>query len=188
LAFASDQLSAATSQELHKLGLTAVRVVGPGRPGRKSFAGEKEGPTPSVNKSAFAPGTRAKALLRGLEMAQEDLRVSGGSYSLDQVRQLMHGVSRQSIDKRVREGSLLAVPGPSNKRHYPAVQFNEDGSVVNGLQAVQQALPTTNSWSVLNFLIRPDDRLGGRRPIDLLRAGKLDLVIEAARRIGEHGA
>jgi hypothetical protein len=137
---------------------------------------------------AFAPGPRARALLRGIEIAEEDLRSSGGAFDLNHVRELMHGVTRQSIDKYVKEGRLLAVPGPSNKRRFPAVQFKDDGTVIDGLENVQKALPTTSGFAVLNFLIRPHSRLDGRKPIDLLKAGEIDLVVQAARRMGEQGA
>lgn len=101
---------------------------------------------------------------------------------------IMQGVSRQAVDKRVNDGSLLAVPGPSNRRAYPTLQFNSDGSIVSGLKEVRQALPTNNAWVILNFLARPDARLGGRKPIDVLKIGDIPLVVEAARRYGEQGA
>nr|WP_313614920.1 hypothetical protein [Agrobacterium sp.] len=41
---------------------------------------------------------------------------------------------------------------------------------------------------MLSFLARPDHRLDGRKPIDLLREGSLPLVLEAANRYGEQGA
>lgn len=145
-------------------------------------------PEPGLDVSAYLPGPRARAILRGVKIAQEDLRASGGAYELEHVRELLHGVSRQAIDKRVNEGSLLAVPGPSNRRHYPAVQFTDDGKVVAGLKQVVAALPTKNGFAILNFLIHPDERLGSRKPIDVLKAGEIDLVVEAARRMGEHGA
>lgn len=145
-------------------------------------------PRPSLSPSAYAPGPRARAVLKGIEIAEIDLRNSGGAYDLEQVRRLLHGVSRQRIDRRVQDGSLLAVPGPSNKRYYPAAQFRDDGSIVEGLRETQNALPTRNGFAVLNFLVNPDARLGGRRPIDLLRAGEIEPVIEAARRVGEQGA
>lgn len=144
--------------------------------------------TSFVDKTAFEPDARSRAMLEGIRIAQEDLRDAGGAYDLDQVRTLMRGVSRQAVDKRVQEGSLLAVPGPSNRRSYPTLQFNRDGTVVPGLKAVRDALQTTNAWSVLNFLSHPDDRLDNRKPIDLLRSGELDLVLDAARRHGEQGA
>jgi hypothetical protein len=127
-------------------------------------------------------------VLEGVRIAQEDLRQAGGAYDLEQVRTLMRGISRQAIDKRVQERSLLAVPGPNNRRAYPTLQFERDGSVVEGLKAVQDALPTGNPWTVLNFLTRPDDRLNGQKPIDLLKAGRVDLAVEAARRLGSQGA
>ncbi|MCS3448625.1 MULTISPECIES: hypothetical protein [Bradyrhizobium] len=152
------------------------------------FFSEAAKKTAVVNKDAFAPDARALAVLEGVRIAQEDLRRSGGAYDLDQVRTLLRGISRQAVDKRVQEGSLLAVPGPSNHRSFPTLQFNVDGTVVEGLKSVQEALPTNNPWTVLNFLAQPDDRLGGRKPIDLLREGKVELVVEAARRMAQQGA
>jgi hypothetical protein len=143
---------------------------------------------PVINKEAYEPDARSRALLDGVRIAQEDLREAGGAYDLEQVRTLMQGISRQAIDKRVQEGSLLAVPGPNNRRSYPTLQFNQDGTIVSDLKAVHEALPTRNPWTILNFLTQPDDRLSGRKPIDLLRKGKVDLVVEAARRLGQQGA
>jgi hypothetical protein len=152
------------------------------------FAEAVKAKAPLVNKKAFAPDARALAVLEGVRIAQEDLQRSGGAYDLEQVRTLLRGISRQAVDKRVQEGSLLAVPGPSNHRSYPTLQFNLDGTVVEGLKSVREALPTDNPWMVLNFLNQPDDRLHGRRPIDLLKEGKVELVVEAARRMAQQGA
>ena len=142
----------------------------------------------AVSQDAFEPDARARAVLRGVEYAREDLRDSGGAYDIDQVRTLLHDVSRQAIDKRVKEGSLLVVPGPRNRRRFPTLQFNEDGSVVDGLKTVREALGYSSPWSVLNFLVNPDDGLGGERPIDVLRRGQLARVLESARRMGVQGA
>ncbi len=141
-----------------------------------------------IDKSAFEPDARSRAVLAGIRIAQEDLRDAGGAYDLEQVRTLMRGVSRQAVDKRVQEGSLIAVPGPSNRRSYPTVQFMRDGTVVPGLKAVRDALQTTNPWTVLNFLINPDTRLNERRPIELLKTGDVATVVDAATRNGEQGA
>jgi hypothetical protein len=140
-----------------------------------------------IDKSAFEPDARSRALLQGVWIAQQDLREAGGAYDLDQVRALMHGISRQRVDRRVKERTLLAVPGPSNRRLYPTIQFNRDGSVVDGLKPMLEALPTRNPWVALNFLARPDHRLDGRKPIDLLRQGEVDIVVEAASRMAEQG-
>jgi hypothetical protein len=145
-------------------------------------------PSGRISPQAFEPDARARAMLRGVEYAQADLRDAGGAYDVDQVRQLLHGVSRQSIDKRVRDGSLLAVPGPSNRRRFPTVQFNDDGQIVEGLKPVQAALGYANPWSVLSFLVNPQDGLSGDTPIERLRKGDVAAVVEAARGIGVQGA
>ena len=164
--------------------------------GRKAVAiTPNDTPTPvvvaaddAIAQSAFEPNAKARALLLGLEIAQEDLKAAGGAYDLDQVCALLQGVSRQRVERRVREGSLLAVPGPSNRRRYPVIQFMDDGSVVDGLKELHEALAFSSPWSVLNYLINPDDRLDGERPIDLLRRGELGRVLESARRVGTQGA
>jgi hypothetical protein len=150
-------------------------------------AATKRESKPSVAIDAFAPDARARAILRGLDYAHADLKESGGAYDLAQVRKVMRGVSRQAIEKRVREGSLLAVPGPNNRRSYPTLQFNADGSIVDGLRAVRDALRTQNTWTSQGFLINPQDALGGHRPIARLRAGALEPVLQAARNTGEQG-
>ncbi len=139
-----------------------------------------------VEASAYVPNARARALLLGMKIAEADLREAGGAFRPDEVQTLLNGVSRQALEKRVKDGSLLAVPGPSNRRRYPVIQFTQEG-VVPGLKSVQAALPTRNPWAVLNFLVRSDSRLGGRKPIDVLRDGDVDRVVSAARAMGVQG-
>lgn len=122
------------TETLGKRVKNATRVVTSGSPAGKKTV---------INQAAFEPDARSLALVEGVRIAQKDLEEAGGAYDLDQVRTLMQGVSRQAVDKRVNDGSLLAVPGPSNRRAYPTLQFNRDGSIVSGLKEVRQALPTT---------------------------------------------
>ncbi|GEO81448.1 hypothetical protein [Pararhodospirillum oryzae] len=126
--------------------------------------------------------------MRGAEVARADLVAAGGTFDLAQVQTLMHDVSRQRVEKLVREKQLLAVPGPGNRPRYPAVQFNPDGSVVQGLKEVQEALDFDSPWSVLSFLVNPDQRLENEAPVEVLRRGDVDRVIESARRVGVQGA
>ena len=186
---------AQAEKALQKIGPDRIRrLKGPGvfspegrfvRRGARQGSPAKPGP---IDLSAYEPDARARAILRGRRTVEEDLKQSGGAYELDEVRELLHGISRQMVDRKVKDGSLLAVTGPSSRRVYPTVQFNKDGLLVAGLKAVREALPTENPWAVLNFLVRPDSRLDGRKPIDLLREGHVDVVVQAARGMGEQGA
>lgn len=144
-------------------------------------------PIARIKEEAFQPGARARALLRGAEAIARDLEASGGTFDLDTVCGLTH-LTRQGIHKRVSEGRLLAVPGPSNRSVYPVAQFRDDGRPAEGLKEVREALGTRSSWMLLNFLVNAEPRLNNRKPIDLLRSGRLDAVLEVARRVGAQGA
>jgi hypothetical protein len=141
-----------------------------------------------IDAEAFQPSARARAILRGRKYAAEDLKAAGGAYSLEDVRALLNGISRQAVDKRVSEGALLAVPGPSGRRRFPTVQFNPDGALVKGLKDVQAALGFSSPWAVLNFLVNENDHLNGQQPIEVLRLGDVGPVVAAAGSIGVQGA
>jgi len=97
-----------------------------------------------ISSDAFEPDARARALLEGVRIAENDLREAGGAFHLDEVRTFLRGISRRAVDRRVQKGSLLAVPGPSNHRRFPALQFTQDCAVVEGLKPVAEALPSRN--------------------------------------------
>lgn len=141
-----------------------------------------------IGKDAYQPDARARAILRGKAHAEADLKAAGGAFGVDDVRKILNGVTRQAIDKRVNDGALLAVPGPSGHRRFPTVQFNTDGTLVAGLKEVQKALGFSSPWAVLNFLVNANDQLGGNRPIDAMRQGEVARVVSAASSIGVQGA
>ncbi len=136
---------------------------------------------------AYRPAPFAMAILRGKQVAAADLEASGGAYRLKQVQELMNGISRQAIEKRVQDGSLFTIPGPNNRKQYPVIQFNADGHPIKGLKDVIKALPTDSPWDILNFLANVDHLLNNRRPIDVLKIGDIEKVVFAASRIGEMG-
>jgi hypothetical protein len=168
-------ISAAKS---HDLGLIAID------PGRLTDLGLG---VDARKTRAYGADARSRALLRGVELLEKDLEASGGAFDLAEVQKLLHGISRQAVHTRVKDGSLLAVPGPSNRAVYPVLQFQDDGSPVAGLKEVKQALGTASPWMLLNFLANKQSPLDGRKPIDLLKAGKLERVVEAARSLGRQG-
>lgn len=134
---------------------------------------------------AYAVGPRGLALLRGKQIRDDDLRRAGGAYTLDQVRELLR-ITRQAIEKKVREQAILAVPGPSGERRYPVAQFTGDG-IVSGLKPALAALPSESAWFRLNFLVTPLAQLDGQTPVEALGAGKTEAVVEAAQSVGVQG-
>ncbi|MFC7738309.1 hypothetical protein ACFQX4_21370 [Roseomonas sp. GCM10028921] len=139
-----------------------------------------------MDESAYSPGPRARALLRGIDTAEADLQAAGGALDLAAVEKLL-GISRHAIARRVGGGALIAVPGPAGRRRYPVAQFTR-GATLPGLREALAALPIRNPWVQLNWLVNPDPRLGNRTPAHLLEDGELDAVVTVARLQGEQGA
>jgi hypothetical protein len=131
----------------------------------------------------------AASLMRGVERRRQLLAMEDGTASGQELADAL-GISRQAVDKRRRAGALLAVPTGSGDWRYPWWQL-KDGKVLRGFEEVMAVLDPLNPWTRMDFFLSPDERLGGRRPLDALRKGdrgELDLVLQSARAEGEQGA
>jgi len=111
---------------------------------------------------------------------------AGGCLSADDVGRLL-GISRQAVDDRRTAGSLLAVHR-GDEWAFPRAQFHEQGTISN-LAAIVEGLEVSGPWATLEFLVTPDDTLGGLTPRDaLLRGGEMRervLVLVRGHREGE---
>jgi hypothetical protein len=130
---------------------------------------------------------RDRATRRGIEYMEKDLKDAGGAYDIDELRHVLGGVSLREVDERVAGGSILEIRDENKRRRFPKMQFNDEGTVVAGLKSVSESFPSRSSWALLNFLVNPQDGLGGAKPIDLLRSGATQEVVAAAHRIGQQG-
>lgn len=100
------------------------------------------------------------------------------------------GISAASVNNWRRQGRLLALQLDRHQHLYPEVQFADDPAegehgVVRGLDRVLAVLAGQTPWAQVVFLTTPAPALGGRRPIDLLRAGEPSAV-ERTYRLAEH--
>jgi hypothetical protein len=89
------------------------------------------------------------------------------------------GISRQAVDKRRKTGNILGVPRPGGVR-YPSMQF-VDGDVLLGIPGVLHALAACRPADQLAFILTPNQRLDGKRPLDMLRVGAIERVHLVAR-------
>ncbi len=129
----------------------------------------------------------AGAKLRGLQARISLMSQEGGMWSTQQAANHV-GVTRQAIDKRIRAGKLLAIDAGRHGRLVPAWQFGDRGALP-GLEETLKALEAHDPWMNLTFFLSPHVGLDGIRPLDFLRERRgLDLVLRAARTLGEHGA
>lgn len=128
----------------------------------------------------------AQAKLRGIEAKKRLLTVEGGMLSTQEVASVLD-ISPQAVHKRRRAGKLIGIAQGLNHYSFPAWQF-EGNHTVAGLERVLNVLGDHDPLMQVVFMLNPNDRLDGQRPLDLLRAGRLDEILTTASALGEHGA
>lgn len=126
----------------------------------------------------------AGAKLRAIEAKSALLDSEGGALSTAEVTGLLR-ITRQAVDKRRREGKLLAIELGRKGFLYPAWQFD-----LPHLQQVLVEISSASAWAQISFFLNPQGLLGDERPLDVLRRQpeKLPQVLEAAQDYMEHGA
>jgi hypothetical protein len=147
-------------------------------------AAEAQGAAPE----AFAPSEqsikRLRAIERGREIMEHDLKAAGGTLSTRDVAEHL-GISTQAVDKQRKAGKLLAVPGPEGRFQFPMFQFTRP-AVRKHLPEVLGRLRETSPFGKLHWLMNLDSRLGDQTPVDLLDRGDVGPVLRAADEYGEH--
>ena len=112
----------------------------------------------------------------------------GPFYDTDGVATVLE-VSLSAVRGRRADGSLLSMQTGSGSTVYPKWQF-QDGQVLPGLARVLRSLRgvEVSRWTLAAWLRSPDVELGGRTPMDCLRAGDHDLVLLVAPHASEQWA
>jgi hypothetical protein len=127
-----------------------------------------------------------RARLRGLQERRAVLEAEGGAVPTEEAARLL-GVTPQAVNKRRKAGKLIGLSLGRRGYLYPVWQFERSGTLPH-LSEVLDALPLEDEWMQAIFLLGPNERLDGSRPLDELRRGNVEAVLRAARTFGEHGA
>lgn len=131
------------------------------------------------------PDPLTEALLRGSEMKRAMLKAEGGALSAQQLADHL-GITPQGLGRK-RERNQVFWLDVGDGYVYPAFQVGSSG-LLPGIRDVLDAFTVDDPWMRVNFMLTGDVRLGNKRPIDLLRDGKIDDVVTAASAYGDHGA
>ncbi len=130
----------------------------------------------------------ARAVVRGMEVREQLAEAEGGSLSSEEAARLL-GISKTAVLKRLEAGRLLAWREERlQAARFPRWQFDEQGRVVAGLTEVLEILnqdQRLDAWGKVLFFLQVKAGLGGRRPLDLLRLGKVKEVCLAAQSYAE---
>ncbi len=130
----------------------------------------------------------ARALTRGLEARKQLEEAEGGSLSSEETARWL-GISKTAVLKRLDAGRLLAWREERlQAARFPRWQFDDHGQVLAGLPKVLECLNRNerlDAWAKILFFLQTKSSLGAKRPLDLLREGKLKEVCLAAQAYAE---
>lgn len=124
----------------------------------------------------------APARLRGLALKRQILAAEGGVVSAQVMGEAL-GLSRQAVDKRRKRGTLLGLSLGRRGYAYPVWQIELDG-----LAEVLVELSELDPWTQAAFMLTPNRWLSGMSPLEALRTGDREGVLQAARLYGEQVA
>ena len=165
-----------TALELLKQGTDAEMMV--------SFATTAEA-FPEASSVRIDPLAKARA--RGVSLRQRIL-ARDDMLTLAEAAQAL-GLTPPAVNDRFRAGKLIALEAGARGRRYPAWQF-EDEVAGGPLEAVLEVLKGLSPWTSYRFFTTPDSTLEDETPLDVLRRGDIEAVVEAARLFasGDQGA
>ena len=132
------------------------------------------------------PNPLLQAKLRGVMAKDALLNYQGQALKSSEVALLLD-MTRQNVDKYRLGGKLLGVSLNKRGYRYPLWQFTE-GQILPGLTSVLAAMKDISDWGKLLFMVTGDVRLDNKTPLELLQAGEIETVIEAAKVYGQHSA
>jgi hypothetical protein len=140
----------------------------------------------SVSSKPSRQDNLALALARGLAARQQLARAKEGSLSSAEVARML-GTSKAAVLRRLEAGQLLAWhEGRRHAARFPRWQFDRHGRLLVGLEEVLGIFnrgQRLDSWGKVLFFLLPQSSFGHKRPLELLRDGRLETRAWLLRRI-----
>jgi hypothetical protein len=142
-----------------------------------------------IGRTEESPASAFEQLrLRSVGAERDLLAEEGGAVADAKFAQLLGVKSRQTVQNYRDAGRILAVPRGARNFVYPVWQV-KNRELLPGLEPVLRALrPRTSPLGIVLFFLTPAEALEDKRPLDLLRKGKVDEVLEHAQRYGDIGS
>lgn len=94
------------------------------------------------------------------------------------------GSTRETVNKKRKRHEVLGLEGATRGVRFPKWQIGDDGQLLGGLAQLFEAL-NGHPWAVYRFLLQESGSLGGRTGLEMLRAGRIEDAVGAARSIGQ---
>lgn len=107
-------------------------------------------------------------------------KLEGGSWTGQELL-CEFGLTPATLHRRRNEFRVLFWRNAKGDFHYPKWQFNPAGALLKGIEEVLQTFRSHDEWRVMRYFLSPRKQLEEMRPLDLIRSGKFELVLEHAR-------
>ena len=146
-----------------------------------------EGKQPKTDLASILSEEREECLsvvrgkLKGAEQIITELQnAEGGAWSGAELRKKF-GLGLADLRRRRAEYRIVYWRKGKRAIRYPRWQFTATGIVLPGIQEVLETFHSRDEWRIMRYLLGRRCQLGGLRPLNLLRAGKIERLLAHAR-------
>jgi hypothetical protein len=127
------------------------------------------------------PDSAQSSLVAGIS-AEDLLRIEGGCISDQEVADLLELESIAILEDWRRHRQIVAIQTSTETWMYPVWQFaRKPKRVMLGIRDCLAELDSDDDHETAVFFLSYMTRLAGKRPLDCLRAGKIEAAIKSAR-------
>jgi hypothetical protein len=91
-------------------------------------------------------------------------------------------ITLQALNEQIRAGEIVAYKTGGGEWLVPVWQFHPEGGLLPGMRLVLQRIreiPGADPLTPFAFFLQAHPLTGGKRPIDALRTGQIENVLEA---------
>lgn len=116
----------------------------------------------------------------GRKLVQQLKDAEGGGLDRNEAAERL-SITIPALHNRRKRGGIVAwTDGGADRFKFPSWQFGENG-MLPGIEECLQALEGSDEWAIMRFFLFPSDMADGKRPLDLLREGRINDALELAR-------
>jgi len=138
---------------------------------------------------ASVPTVRRKFDPRGigLQIVEKAKEAEGGAWSGNKLNEQFN-LSPATLHRRRKEHRIIFWRDARHDFFYPKWQFTESGALRPGIEEILNTFNSSDEWRIMRYFLSTRHQLGEKRPLDLLRAGRVEEVIAHAKANAEEGS
>ena len=124
---------------------------------------------------------------RGLQIVEKAKTAEGGAWDGNDLSQKFR-LSPAVLHRRRKEHRIIFWRDAQHNFFYPKWQFTESGALRPGIEEILNTFNSSDEWRIMRYFLSARYQLGEKRPLDLLRAGRVEEVLAHAKSNAEEGS